>query len=128
MTTQRNTMAIRRHDLLADVERVVAEAAQTLGIDKNRAQHLGAAAADVLTEQWRGQQITFPLDGYYRLSCREQAIVARRNQGAHIYELAREFHMTERGVRKLLQRCADGRAAATAAAEAQMDLFRRPAP
>lgn len=119
MTNQRNTMAMRRHELLADVESRVLDAALELGVDRPQAQHLGAAVADMLTEQWAGQQITFPMNGYYGLSPRELEIVTRHSQGARVFELARQFCMSERGVRKLLKRAADGRSTASA----QMSLF-----
>ncbi len=119
MNTQRNPMARRRHELLTDVEHNVKVLAMDLGIPSDKALHLGVAAADMLLEHWGGQQITFPRSGYYGMSPREMAIVERRNQGARVYELAREFGMTERGVRKLLKRADAGRCTASA----QMSLF-----
>lgn len=112
-------MARRRHELLQDVEQSTASTAESLGIAPDVAKHLGSGVADMLLERWAGQQITFPLNGYYGLSDRELAIVARRDQGARIFELAREFNMTERGVRKLLARVDAGRARISD----QMDMF-----
>lgn len=112
-------MAHRRHELLADADKSVQAAALELGIDQAQAQHLGAAVADMLLERWAGQQLTFPMHGYYGLSPRELAIVERHHQGARVFEIAREFRMTERGVRKLLKRADAGRARASA----QGDLF-----
>lgn len=119
MSVQRTAMAQRRHELLVDVEHSVKALAVDLGIAPDKALHLGVAAADMLLENWGGQQITFPRSGYYGMSPRELAIVERRNQGARIHELAREFGMTERGVRKLLKRADAGRSTASS----QLCLF-----
>lgn len=119
MNDPRVTMAGRRHELLLDVEQSAAERARELGLSGDIAAHVGAAMADLLLERWAGQQLTFPMNGYYKLADRERAIVARRDNGARIFELAREFRMTERGVRKLLARVDAGRARISA----QADMF-----
>lgn len=118
MSTQ-GTMARRRHDLLRDVEESAAATVADLGLAADAAAHLGSAVADMLMERWAGQQITFPVNGFYGLSDRELAIAARRDQGARVFELARDFGMTERGVRKLLARIDAGRTSASN----QMDMF-----
>lgn len=112
-------MATRRHELLLDVEQAAAATAGDLGLTADVAAHVGAAVADMLTERWAGQQLTFPIHGYYRLAARELAIVARRDDGARVFEIAREFNMSERGVRKLLKRVDAGRAKISA----QIDMF-----
>ncbi|MFA5589831.1 MAG: Mor transcription activator family protein [Lysobacteraceae bacterium] len=119
MSTPRNAMAVRRHELLLDVEQSTKATALELGATHDLAEHLGAAVADMLLERWGGQQLTFPLNGHYGLSPREIAIVDRRDQGARVFEIAREFRMTERGVRKLLKRV-DERLSQVSD---QMDLF-----
>jgi Mor family transcriptional regulator len=112
-------MARRRHELLQDVQQSAEATAAELGVAGDVAAQLGAAVADMLLERWAGQQITFPVNGYYGLSGRELAIVARRQEGARVFELAREFRMTERGIRKLLARVEAGRARISS----QLDLF-----
>ena len=119
MSKRKNTMALRRNELLLDVEQSIHTAAVELGTEKIVAEHLGAAIADMLLERWGGQNLTFPMNGYYGLSPREVAIVERRDQGDRIYEIAREFRMTERGVRKLLARVGAGRTKTSA----QQDMF-----
>lgn len=119
MSASRNAMARRRHELLQDVERSTKATAIELGVTGDLAEHLGAAIADMLSERWAGQQLTFPINGYYGLSQRELAIAERRDQGARVFELAREFRMTERGVRKLLKRVDERRSYVSG----QLDLF-----
>lgn len=119
MSASRNVMARRRHELLQDVEQSTKAAAIELGVTPDLAEHLGASIADMLSDRWAGQQLTFPLNGYYGLSQRELTIVERHDQGARVFELAREFRMTERGVRKLLKRADDRRSYVSG----QLDLF-----
>lgn len=97
-------MEARRHQLLQEVADRAAAVTAELGLPHDIAAHVGAAVADSLSEHWAGQQVTFPLRCYYGLSPRELAIAERVRNGARVYEIAREFTMTERGVRKLLSR------------------------
>lgn len=119
MSASRNVMARRRHELLQDVEQSTKATAIELGVTADLAEHLGASIADMLLDRWAGQQLTFPLNGYYGLSQRELTIAERRDQGARVFELAREFRMTERGVRKLLKRVDERRSYVSG----QLDLF-----
>lgn len=112
-------MASRRHELLRDVEACAADTAREHGLSEDAAARIGAAVADRLTENWAGQQITFPMRGFYGLSPQELAIVSDRNAGMRVFELARKYSMTERGIRKLLKRADEGRSKLSA----QMDLF-----
>lgn len=121
--SRKNLMARRRHELLRDVEESVQAMALELDIAAGLAEHLGCAAADVLMERWAGQQLTFPMNGYYGLSERELAIAQKYAQGMRVYELAREFQMTEAGMRKLLKRIGARRAVTDRRTEAQLDLF-----
>lgn len=102
-------MARRRHELLADVESVATTTACNLGLPQEKAQHIGAAVADAICEQWAGQQITFPKRGYVGLSPREEAIMAQHAAGVPVFRIAKEFEMTERGVRALIKRVSAGR-------------------
>lgn len=119
MSDPQRPMARRRHELLHDVDQTTTATAILHGIGEDVARHIGSAVADMLSERWAGQQITFPLNGFYTLSDRERAIVQARNKGVSFFDLARAFKMTERGVRKLVARVTAGRGAE----DAQADMF-----
>ena len=112
-------MEDRRHELLRDVEDAAAATAVDFGVDQATARMIGCAVADMLLERWAGQQITFPMGRFYRLSPKELAIVEDRDQGLRVFELAKKYFMSERGIRKLLKRADEGRTRATA----QLGLF-----
>lgn len=104
MSATESTMQDRRHRLLADVAAQAAATAQELGIANEIAEHIGCAIADRLAENWAGQQINFTLKDACGLSPRERLIAADHIAGKRIYELAIKYHMSERGIRKLLDR------------------------
>lgn len=98
------SMQARRHNLLAEVAAHAAAAAKELGVNGEFAEHIGCAIADMLAENWAGQQINFTLKDAYGLSPRERAIAADYTAGKRIHEMAATWSMTERGMRKLLER------------------------
>ena len=100
----RATMAARRAELYADVEEYVASTLRQRGIAAESAEAAAAAAADMLAAEWRGQQITFPMNGQREgRACRDADIAARMGSES-VADLAREYGMTERGIRKAAHR------------------------
>lgn len=97
-------MEARRAALYAHVAAKAAEVACDLGLDESQAEHLGAAVADGLAEDFSGELITFPKDSHYKLSLREQAILEAQRRGTPLYKLASDYDMTESGLRRLLKR------------------------
>lgn len=112
------TMADRRAELLADVVDHTAVVLSDFGIDRERAEMCGSALADYLAEHWGGQVISIPVDHAVRLSRKEREIVAARDSGMALAEIARRYHITENGLRKLLRRVARRNAV-----DAQLPLF-----
>lgn len=100
MTTR---MAQLRSELLSDTASHAARVAQDLGIAEALAEQVGAAIADHLAEHWGGQVVNIPKDHFYKLSKRELEIMAAFN-GHNFADLAREYGMTTRGIRKLVAR------------------------
>lgn len=97
-------MEARRASLYAHVAAKAAETARTLGVDEAGAEHLGAAVADALAEDFGGEVLSFPKDAAFKLSIREREILEKHRAGATFQELRIEYRMTERGIRKLLAR------------------------
>lgn len=92
-----------RNALLSDVAAGAAVVMQDHGIAIEVAEQAGAAIADLLADNWGGQVITVPKDHAFKLSIRDQEILAAFD-GTNLPELAKRCNMTERGVRKLLVR------------------------
>lgn len=104
----------RRQELIQFVIDSAEDALKKLGIGSEDAYRAAVAVADMLTDQFGGQVITFPTDYRRKLEQRDAAIYACFD-GANVADLAREHRMTERGMRKLLHR-AQARLKATPAA------------
>jgi Mor family transcriptional regulator len=98
------SMEIRRNELLADVASRAEELCRDLGLPPDQAEQVGAAIADTLADDFGGQVISFPKDHAFRLSKRDQAILEAHRAGASLVKLMRDYCMTERGLRRLLQR------------------------
>lgn len=97
-------MEARRNELLADVAAHAAATAQELGVSADQAEQIGAAVADALAANWGGQTLSFPKDAAYLLSAREREILEAHRNGATVARLARDYNMSEQGLRKLLRR------------------------
>ena len=112
--TTRQRAEQRRLELLQCVIDSVEHALARRGIEAGAAHEAGVAAADMLVDQFGGQVVIFPMDVRHKMQQRDAAILARFT-GDNAPELARELHMSERGMRKLLQRArARQKAVATA--------------
>ncbi|MGH8038657.1 MAG: Mor transcription activator family protein [Stenotrophomonas sp.] len=99
-------MEARRNELLASVATTAAAEASTLGICDSQAEQIGAAVADALADSWGGQTIYFPQDASFKISPRERALLDAHRRGTTVASLARQYKMSEQGVRKLLRRAA----------------------
>lgn len=97
-------MEARRNELLTDVVAHAAATAQEFGVPADQAEQIGAAVADALASNWGGQTLSFPKDIAFRLSHRDREILATHRNGASVAKLARDYNMTEQGLRKLLRR------------------------
>ena len=93
----------RRLELIQGVIDSVEHTLARRGIEPAAAHAAAVAATDMLVDQFGGQSIQFPVEARRKLEQRDAAILARFT-GDNVPELARELRMTERGLRKLLQR------------------------
>ena len=95
---------------------------------KHLAEHVSADAAEMiagsltdhLADYWGGQLINFPKDFRWKLGQREMEIYDAYN-GANLGDLARQYDISERGLRKLIARVRERIAKATRSAN--QDLF-----
>lgn len=117
MSASMRDMAARRNKFFDEVAGAVAACALDLGVAKHVADQLGAAAADALAVDWKGQLITVPMDHYYKLAKRDLQVVADRHAGDSVALLAKRYNMSQRGIYRLLER------AETRARDRQVAMF-----
>lgn len=111
-----------RAELLTDVMACVDATLRELGIDAARADHCGHSVADMLSQHWGGQVISYPVDHAYKLSLRERQICKEWEAGGISRgELALKYNMTLRGMNKLLNRVKRRHVE-----DAQIDMFANP--
>jgi Mor family transcriptional regulator len=96
-------MALARHELFTDLATHGAEILCDHGIDKDVAEQAATAIADRLAQHWGGSNITIPKDYHFALAARDLQIFDEFN-GTNYRALARKYNMTERGMRKLIER------------------------
>lgn len=114
------TMAQLRAELLVDVMHQVEATLRDLGVDAEKADHCGHAVADMLSDHWRGQVVSIPMDHAFKLSLRERQVLEElKTHGKS--QTAFKFGMTIRGLNKLLRR-----AARRNLEDAQRDMFDHP--
>ncbi len=127
MSNDLSRALLKRHELLAELQDVVARHLSELGVAADAAALLAASVVDFLTSYWAGQVVTFPKDAHYQLTLKELEAWGLYT-GDNVDQIARHLKMTPRGVRKLLRRIGD-RIKAQHKAEAdagQLDLLGRP--
>lgn len=98
-----NRMARRRHELLQDVVDLFKRHLASYDLPEAAADAIANHAADRLADHWGGQLISIPKDFLWRLSQVEQEIYAAFT-GTNYDVLAQQYHMTERGIRMLINR------------------------
>ncbi|MFT4190880.1 MAG: Mor transcription activator family protein [Comamonas sp.] len=102
-TSHENRMARRRHELLQDVVDLFKRHLASYDLPEAAADAIANHAADRLADHWGGQLISIPKDFLWRLSQVEQEIYAAFT-GTNYDVLAQQYHMTERGIRMLINR------------------------
>ena len=97
-----NRMEHKRNKFLEEVATVTARLLADYDVKPEAADLLGAAVADYLSDHWGGQNITVPKD-YRRKLCAREVEIYRQFNGDYA-ALAKAYQMTERGMRKLIDR------------------------
>lgn len=98
------TMEKRRQEVYEEIALFVADTLRNHGIPNDVSDQCGHAAADHMAEHWGGQVISFSMRSAFRMSVRELQILAAKNAGLPVHQIAHDFDMSENGVRKLLSR------------------------
>lgn len=96
-------MSEKRHELLTDLADLAKRLFVENEIPDTTADVVANALADHLAGHWGGQNITFPKDFRWQLSKVELEIYDLFN-GNNYDTLAKQYRMTERGIRKLINR------------------------
>ncbi len=99
-----SSMEPRRSELLADVEDCVSDHLKRQGIEGAAADAAAAGVADMLADNWAGQNLVFPGDYAFKRAKRDAEIRERAKAGESVASLARAFGLGERGVRKVIER------------------------
>lgn len=116
-----SSMDNMRAELLADLVKQTAVVLQDLGVSPEVAEQAANSLADHMATNWGGQVISWPKDSAYRLATRELEILAKFN-GTNYVDLAREYDMHTRSLRRLINR-ANRRRRAMAKDPVQDSLF-----
>ncbi|MDR6767513.1 Mor family transcriptional regulator [Acidovorax delafieldii] len=124
MSVEVTRMALKRHELLEELQAVIARQLEDMGTAPDAASVIGSSAVDYLSTYWAGQVVTFPKDAQYKLTLKELEIYDQFD-GRNKDDLARRYGMTPRGMGKLLKRIRDKikNQNAAAAAAGQLDLI-----
>lgn len=93
----------KRHELFQFIADCVSSGLKASGLKPDEAELLGGSVASQLADAFGGQTMAFPRDMKRRLREREEQAYAAFT-GNNIAELAQRFQMTDRGMRKLLNR------------------------
>lgn len=103
MPTISPVMENARHDLIACVIDYTQHELVDCGIDPHKSAYIAVRVADNLMNLFGGQNITFPIEYRRKLIRRDAEVLAAFN-GTNVKELAIQHKITERGMRKLLER------------------------
>ena len=129
MSAEVTRMALKRHEMLEELQAVIARQLEEMGTHPDAASVIGSSAVDYLSTYWAGQVVTFPKDAQYKLTLKELEIYDQFD-GRNKDDLARRYGMTPRGMGKLLKRIREKIRAqnAEAVAAGQLDLIGHPEP
>ena len=97
-------METARHELVVCMIDHAERALKSAGIAPLDALSIATSLADELVNVFGGQNITFPKEYARKLAQKEAAIYAQFMAGASYRDLSNTCDMTERGLRKLMQR------------------------
>lgn len=96
-------MEEKRNELFEDMVVLLNHKLQEFGVSDKSSPLIANALADHLADHWGGQNLSIPKDYQRKLVAREMEIYGLFT-GDNYDLLAKKYGMTERGIRKLLNR------------------------
>ena len=129
MSQELSRMTLKRHELLQELQDVIARQLMEMDAAPDAASVTASSVVDYLSTYWAGQVVSFPKDAFYKLTLKELEVLALF-RGDNYDQLARQFNMTPRGMRKLIARILDRikEQRVADAAPGQLDLLGNPEP
>lgn len=97
-------MMALRHELLQDAADCAKDVAVGHGVDKDVAEQIGCAIADMLAKRWGGQTLSFPKDLAFDLSIRDMDIFNDWLKGKPVPALAREYNLAVQWIYSIIKR------------------------
>ena len=99
-------MEEKRNELFEDVVEQVGAQLLEFGLEEKAASIVANQVADMLADLWGGQNLSIPKDYRRKLSARELEAY-QAFTGDNIDQVAKAYGMTERGMRKMINRVRD---------------------
>ena len=97
-------MEIRRNAFYIELENCINNlCTEKLGLDKEGGECIANGVSEFLMQHFAGQNITFPVDYLAKLAVRDLEIYQKFN-GSNYFELAKEYCLSETGVRRVISR------------------------
>jgi Mor family transcriptional regulator len=97
-------LGLRRNDMLQDLVDTAKARLLDLGLPDVAADLVAHDIVDQVADVWGGQSMSFPRDYQWFLAQRELEFYDRWARGEPLADLTRDSGMTERGMRKMLER------------------------
>lgn len=102
--TSNSSMEVSRHELLAEMQDLLAASLRMCGVEPETAEQISGYAVDAVCEHHGGQVIYIPTDHAYRLSQRDLRLLEMVDQGHTIASAARACGITVEAAKKVCQR------------------------
>ncbi|MGB3067050.1 MAG: Mor transcription activator family protein [Ottowia sp.] len=102
MERPNSRMSLVRHELFSDIVTHVEALLKDLGLPLEVADQAAVSVADFLADHWGGQYVVIPKDYQFKIAQRDLEMY--RSHKGDFSATARQWGMTERGARKVIER------------------------
>ncbi|MFV1476685.1 Mor transcription activator family protein [Serratia marcescens] len=97
-------MAIKRHKLYEEISKHVHAFVRSNGGDETFAEELSNGVVKLIANLFGGQNMTFPKDALYDMKYRDLILYKEYMGSKNIAVLSQKYGMSERGIRKVIER------------------------